>query len=41
MSAAEALARCDAGSFLELSKDLIETGPTGTNVMDLVIGWRW
>lgn len=41
MSAAQALARCDAGSFLELSGDLIETGPTGTNVMDLVIGWRW
>lgn len=40
-SAAEALARCDAGSFLEASGDLIETGPTGTNVMDLVIGWRW
>jgi hydroxypyruvate reductase len=41
ISAAEALARCDAGSFLEASGDLIETGPTGTNVMDLVIGWRW
>jgi len=40
-SATEVLARCDAGSFLELSGDLIETGPTGTNVMDLVIGWRW
>lgn len=41
LSAADALSRCDAGSFLELSGDLIETGPTGTNVMDLVIGWRW
>jgi hydroxypyruvate reductase len=41
ISAAEALARCDAGIFLEASGDLIETGPTGTNVMDLVIGWRW
>ena len=41
MSAADALARCDAGRFLELSGDLVETGPTGTNVMDLVIGWRW
>ncbi len=41
MSAPEVLSRCDAGSFLELSGDLIETGPTGTNVMDLVIGWRW
>ncbi len=41
LSASRALARCDAGSFLEQSGDLIETGPTGTNVMDLVIGWRW
>ncbi len=41
MSAAQALVRCDAGHFLELSGDLIETGPTGTNVMDLVIGRRW
>lgn len=41
MSASEALSHYDAGSFLELSGDLIETGPTGTNVMDLLIGWRW
>lgn len=40
-SVAGALSRYDAGSFLEASGDLIETGPTGTNVMDLVIGWRW
>lgn len=40
-SSADALARCDAGRFLELGGDLIETGPTGTNVMDLVIGWSW
>lgn len=40
-SSVDALARCDSGRFLELSGDLIETGPTGTNVMDLVIAWRW
>ncbi|WP_197512987.1 glycerate kinase type-2 family protein [Acidihalobacter aeolianus] len=33
-----ALERADAGSFLAVSGDLISTGPTGTNVMDLVIG---
>ncbi|ROR32712.1 glycerate kinase type-2 family protein [Inmirania thermothiophila] len=36
----EALARADAGTFLEAAGDLIRTGPTGTNVMDLVIGLR-
>jgi hydroxypyruvate reductase len=36
-----ALGRADSGRFLEASGDLIETGPTGTNVMDLVIGWKW
>lgn len=34
------LARADAGSFLEGAGDLIQTGPTGTNVMDLMIGGR-
>jgi len=38
--AASALAAADAGSFLEASGDLIQTGPTGTNVMDLMIGLR-
>ncbi|HSS62957.1 MAG TPA: DUF4147 domain-containing protein [Gammaproteobacteria bacterium] len=28
----------DAGSFLDASGDLLHTGPTGTNVMDLIIG---
>ncbi len=37
MDAREALQRADAGTFLQLSGDLIDTGPTGTNVMDLVI----
>lgn len=32
------LAAANAGAFLEASGDLIATGPTGTNVMDLVIG---
>lgn len=36
--AAQMLESADAGSFLEASGDLITTGPTGTNVMDLVIG---
>lgn len=35
--AAAALAQADAGSYLEATGDLIDTGPTGTNVMDLVI----
>jgi glycerate 2-kinase len=36
----DALARADAGSALEASGDLLHTGPTGTNVGDLVIGLR-
>ncbi len=35
---ARSLAGADAGVFLEASGDLISTGPTGTNVTDLVIG---
>ncbi len=34
------LARADSGSFLEASGDLIHTGPTGTNVMDLMLGLK-
>jgi len=34
------LKNADAGSFLTASGDLIETGPTGTNVMDVLIGLR-
>ena len=33
-----ALANADAGTFLAASGDLIRTGPTGTNVMDLLLG---
>ncbi|MCP4994919.1 MAG: DUF4147 domain-containing protein [Gammaproteobacteria bacterium] len=36
----ESLARADSGSLLDAACDLINTGPTGTNVMDLMIGLR-
>lgn len=36
----ECLRRADSGSFLEASGDLVHTGPTGTNVMDLIIGYK-
>ncbi len=35
-----AITGADAGSFLEASADLLYTGPTGTNVADIVIGLR-
>ncbi|HET7308214.1 MAG TPA: DUF4147 domain-containing protein [Gammaproteobacteria bacterium] len=35
--AEQALAHADAGAFLEATGDLLCTGPTGTNVMDVVI----
>jgi glycerate 2-kinase len=38
LSAQQALTAFDAGHFLAASGDLIQTGPTGTNVMDLMIG---
>jgi hydroxypyruvate reductase len=34
------LQQADAGSFLAASGDLLETGPTGTNVMDMVVGYK-
>jgi glycerate 2-kinase len=37
----QCLETANAGSFLEASGDLIQTGPTGTNVMDLAIGVKW
>lgn len=40
LSARDFLQRADAGSFLEATGDLISTGPTGTNVTDLVMAWR-
>ena len=36
----QALRAADAGRFLAACGDLIDTGPTGTNVMDLVIGLK-
>ncbi len=39
--ALDALEGAKSGRLLEASGDLIQTGPTGTNVMDLVIGWKW
>ena len=39
-NAEQSLARADAGSFLEASGDLVATGPTGTNVMDIMLGLR-
>ncbi len=38
--AGRALERADAGVFLEASGDLIRTGPTGTNVMDLILALK-
>ena len=35
-----ALAEADAGTFLAASGDLIQTGPTGTNVMDIMLGLK-
>ncbi|MCP4407652.1 MAG: DUF4147 domain-containing protein [Gammaproteobacteria bacterium] len=40
LQAEECLAAADAGRFLEASGDLLTTGPTGTNVMDLVIALK-
>lgn len=38
LDASAALRAADSGTFLEASGDLINTGPTGTNVMDLILG---
>jgi hydroxypyruvate reductase len=40
LDAALAVAGADSGSFLEASGDLLHTGPTGTNVGDVVLGLR-
>lgn len=39
-SGQDALARADAGRWLEENGALLKTGPTGTNVMDLVIALK-
>ncbi len=36
----KSLRDADAGSFLDASGDLVTTGPTGTNVMDLMLGLK-
>lgn len=40
LGAEDCLARADSGRLLAASADLIRTGPTGTNVMDLVVGLK-
>lgn len=40
LDARDCLQRADAGTFLAASGDLIHTGPTGTNVMDIVIACK-
>ena len=40
LDAQSCLQAFDAGSFFEASGDLINTGPTGTNVMDIVLGLK-
>lgn len=40
LSARESLEEADSGRFLDAAGDLVDTGPTGTNVNDLVIGVR-
>jgi glycerate 2-kinase len=38
--AKDCIARADAGAFLEASGDLIHTGPTGSNVTDIIIAYK-
>jgi glycerate 2-kinase len=40
LDAANALARADSGAYLAATGDALLTGPTGTNVMDLVLAVR-
>jgi len=41
LNAVSCLSQADAGRFLDASGDLIDTGPTGTNVNDVVLAWKW
>lgn len=41
LDARQMLAQNDSGSLFERTGDLFHTGPTGTNVMDLVLGLVW
>ncbi|GMR08318.1 MAG: glycerate kinase [Gammaproteobacteria bacterium] len=40
LDANQCLATADSGAFLQASGDLIHTGPTGTNVMDILLGLK-
>ena len=40
MDAVDYAKRADAGSYLSTTGDLIDTGPTGTNVMDLMLALK-
>ncbi len=40
LEAGAALAAADAGTFLAAGGDLVSTGPTGTNVRDIVLAWK-
>lgn len=40
LDARRCLAYADAGTFLAAAGDLVRTGPTGTNVCDLIFAWR-
>ncbi len=40
LSVSDCLLAADAGRFLQAAGDLLQTGATGTNVMDLVIGLK-
>lgn len=40
LDADAALAAADSGSYLEATDSLVTTGPTGTNVMDLVLAFK-
>jgi hydroxypyruvate reductase len=40
LDALQFLSRADSGTYLEECGDLLHTGPTGTNVGDLVLGIR-
>ena len=41
LNARQCLAQADAGTALAAAGDLVSTGPTGTNVADLVIAAKW
>jgi len=40
LDARQCLQQADAGRFLAASGDLIYSGPTGTNIMDILLGFR-